>query len=263
MGLVVERDIARDDREGEGLAGGADTLDRLDELAHQFRLFGVAEVQIVGGGERLGADGGQVAPAFGDRLHAALQRVGLAIARRHVGGEGQRLGRMAVDAHDAGVAARPLQRIALDQRVVLLEHPAARAQIRRAEQLDERGAVIGGLGDVGGGDRCGRHRLDPWTVVFRRLVAQFLDRQIADLAALPHDAEAQIVGGAADHGEVEAPFDEDRLGLVALVGAQHHEHALLALRQHHLVGAHLRLADRHLVEVQLDAEVALGAHLDG
>ena len=43
---------------------------------------------------------------------------------------------------------------------------------------------------------------------------------------------------------------------------QHHEHALLAFRQHHLVGGHARLAARHVVEVELDSEVALGAHLD-
>ena len=43
---------------------------------------------------------------------------------------------------------------------------------------------------------------------------------------------------------------------------KHHEHALLALRQHHLVGAHAVLPARHAVEVELDPEVALGAHLD-
>ncbi len=42
----------------------------------------------------------------------------------------------------------------------------------------------------------------------------------------------------------------------------HHQHALLALREHHLVGAHAVLAAGHGVEVELHAEVALGAHLD-
>ena len=45
--------------------------------------------------------------------------------------------------------------------------------------------------------------------------------------------------------------------------AQHHEHALLAFRQHHLIGAHALFAHRHLVEIQLDAEIAAGAHFDG
>ena len=75
-------------------------------------------------------------------------------------------------------------------------------------------------------------------------------------------AKTQIVGGLADDGEVEAPFVENRLGFLFLLGAQHHQHALLAFRQHHLVGAHALLAHRHLVEIELDAEIALGAHLD-
>ncbi len=180
--------------------------------------FGIAEIEIVGGGQRLGAGRGQVAPAFGDRLLAAFVRVGLAIARRHVGGEGERLGRMAVDAHDAGVAARPLQRIALDQRVVLLPDPAAAGQVGPAEHLQQR------IGDVGLRNvarrpaAAGLLRLGPRPVIFRRLVAEILDRQIGDFLALVQDAEAQIVGGVADDREIEPPFPEDRLGLASFSG---------------------------------------------
>jgi len=72
--------------------------------------------------------------------------------------------------------------------------------------------------------------------------------------------EAQIVGRLADNGEVETPFHEDRLGVFFARGVEHHEHALLAFRQHHLVSAHTVLAARHLVEIEFDAEAALGAH---
>ena len=67
----------------------------------------------------------------------------------------------------------------------------------------------------------------------------------------------------ADDGEIEPPFAEDRLGFLFLFRAQHHEHALLAFRQHHLIGGHALFAHRHLVEIEFDAEIALGAHLDG
>ena len=106
VGLVVERDVARDDREVERAAGLADAFDGVDELAHDLGPLGVAEVEVVGRGDRLGADGGEVAPALGDGLLAALEGIGLAVARRDVGGEGERLGRVALDADDAGVAAR-------------------------------------------------------------------------------------------------------------------------------------------------------------
>src|SRR4029077_2516761 len=53
-----------------------------------------------------------------------------------------------------------------------------------------------------------------------------------------------------------------RLGLLFHVRLEHHEHALLALRQHHFVGAHAGFAARYLVEIERDAEIAFGAHLD-
>ena len=67
--------------------------------------------------------------------------------------------------------------------------------------------------------------------------------------------------GLADDRKIEAPFAEDRFGFLFLLRLEHHEHALLALRQHHLVGAHAGLAAWHLVEIERDTEVALGAHL--
>ncbi len=98
-------------------------------------------------------------------------------------------------------------------------------------------------------------------VVERRLVAELLDRQVGlELAAVPHH-EAQRVRRAADHREVEPPAAEHRLRLFALGGIEHHEHALLALRQQHLVGAHAGLAARHGVEVELDAQVTFRPHL--
>ena len=83
--LVVERDIARDDREIERARGLADALHATDELAHRRRLLGIAEIEIVGERERAGADRDQVAPGLGDRLLAALDRIGLAIALGDVG----------------------------------------------------------------------------------------------------------------------------------------------------------------------------------
>jgi hypothetical protein len=168
---------------------------------------------------------------------------------------------VAFDADDTGVTARQLQRIALDQRVVLLIHPAAR---RIVGGTDQRQNGIGniGLGNVAGCKRrCNLGRC-PRTVVFRAFVAQFLDRQVGDFLALMDDAEPQVVGGLADDGEIKTPFDEDRLGDFFLGGLQNHEHALLAFGQHHFIGRHALFAHRHLVQLQLDAEAALGAHFD-
>jgi hypothetical protein len=59
-------------------------FDGHDQLAHDLRAFGIAEIEVVGGGQRFGAGGGEVAPAFGDGLLAALEGVGLDIARRDI-----------------------------------------------------------------------------------------------------------------------------------------------------------------------------------
>jgi hypothetical protein len=52
VGLVVERDVARHDREIERAAGFADAFDGMDELAHDLRALGIAEIEVVGRRER-------------------------------------------------------------------------------------------------------------------------------------------------------------------------------------------------------------------
>src|SRR6185503_14345113 len=87
--LVVERYVPGNDREVERLAGFGDAAHATDELSHDLRLLRIAEVQIVGDGERLAANRGDVAPGFGDGLLAAFERVSLAIARGDIDGERQ------------------------------------------------------------------------------------------------------------------------------------------------------------------------------
>src|SRR4029077_20437556 len=125
------------DRKREGAAGFTDAADAADQLAHDFRPLGVAEIEVVSDGEWLSTDSGDVAPRFRDRLLAALERIGLAITRRHISGECQRLGPVE-HAHDRGVAPRPLYRIAQNDVVVLLPYPASGAELRRADQRLQR-----------------------------------------------------------------------------------------------------------------------------
>ena len=206
--------------------------------------------------------GDQVAPGFRHRLLAALERVSLAVARRDVRRQREAL-RPIADAHDRGVAARLLYRIAEDQVVVLLPNPALGAEVRRGEQSFERVDERHRLRHFVRRQDRGTHQFAVRPLVERRLVAKLLDRQVGhDHTAVFHD-KTLARRRLADDREIEPPLAEDRLGFRLLLGTQHHEHALLALREHHLVGAHSGLAARDLVEVEVDTEVALGAHLDG
>jgi hypothetical protein len=125
-----------------------------------------------------GADRGDVAPGFGHRLLAALERIGLAIARRHVGGQRQPLravltrttaasppGRCTVLPRMTWSYCSQTQR--LEQRSgEPISFSAARARDvhrRFTSRRDHR--QLGGVGHVR-------------PVVERRLVAKLLDRQV-------------------------------------------------------------------------------------
>src|SRR4051794_23619311 len=74
--LVVEADVAADDRDPEGAAGVSEARHRARELPGDVRLLGVAEVQAVGQAERLRADAGEVRAALEHGLDRAAIRVG-------------------------------------------------------------------------------------------------------------------------------------------------------------------------------------------
>src|SRR4029079_17659165 len=91
VGLVVERDVARYDRVVEHAAGFRHALHRAVELAHYLGPLGVGEVHVVGDGERVGADGGQVAPRLDDGLLGAHDRVGGDVAGGDAASASERL----------------------------------------------------------------------------------------------------------------------------------------------------------------------------
>ena len=52
------------------------------------------------------------------------------------------------------------------------------------------------------------------------------------------------------------------LGFLFARGIKHHEHALLAFRQHHFIRCHAFFAAGYIIKVELDAEIAFGAHFN-
>ena len=99
VGLVVERDVAGDDRDAELLGGLGDALDRLRELPADLGLLRVAEVEAVGEPDRLAAGAGDV-QRRAETAQRGRPRTGR--ARRAAGRRARRRGRGARRA-----AARP------------------------------------------------------------------------------------------------------------------------------------------------------------
>ena len=135
--LVVEGDVAADDRDAERRAGLGEGAHRAVELPGRGRLLGVAEVEAVGQAERLGADAGEVLGALEHRLQRP--RVGVAgdapaVAvdrdRDRVAGLRQRQ-----DRRVGGLG--PAHRARADHRVVLLEGPALGGDVGGGEQRQQ------------------------------------------------------------------------------------------------------------------------------
>ena len=266
FGFVVERHVPRYHRELQYRAGLPHAFDAADELGHDIGLFRVAEIEAVGDRQRFGAGRRQVAPRLGDGLFATLHRVGEAIARRAVGGDGERLvGAVDADYRRVAAGTAAAQRVGHDHMVVLLPDPALGGQVGASQQLlQRRHRVIGGRDIIGGngfGLRLGRERA-LLLVVFRRRLGQRVDGQVGHNFPLVAQHHVPGVGQRADDGEIQFPFLEDGPGLVLGAGLQHHQHPFLGFRQHHLVGAHVLFALRHPVEIQIDAHAALGRHFE-
>src|SRR5262249_56460259 len=101
------------DRKVESSACSRDSADTTHELAHDLRPLGIAEIEIVSDGERFSPDGGYIAPTFCNRLFAAFEWIGLAVARRNIRGEGETF-RAILDTNDRGLATLSLHPVSPD-----------------------------------------------------------------------------------------------------------------------------------------------------
>ena len=98
-------------------------------------------------------------------------------------------------------------------------------------------------------------------VVERAVVHQRRDRHVAHhLVAVEHP-QPLGVGDLADGGGAHLPALADLEQLGQPPRLDHAEHPLLGLRDHDLEGLHVRLAQRHLRHVDVEAHAALRRHL--
>jgi hypothetical protein len=175
-----------------------------------------------------------------------------------IGGEGQRLFG-AVHAHDARAQPRRAQRVGQHRVVVLFPHPALVGVVGAGDQRAQRVDRVdpGHFAQVGGGGVSTQGRsysgASPDSALSGRSALVSLPcrtRKRSSAMVSPTTAKSR------------SHFSKIGAGLGLLFGTQHHEHALLGFREHHLIGGHAFLAAGHAVQVEPDAQIALVAHLD-
>ena len=137
VGLVVERDVARDDRNAQRLASLRHSLDRLGELPRDLALLRVAEVETVRQPDRLGAGAGDVARRLEHGERAARPRPEATHAALAVERDGESAVAGPKPQH-GGVQPRPAHGARADEVVVAAVDPLPAADVRRAEQLEQR-----------------------------------------------------------------------------------------------------------------------------
>src|ERR1017187_3383130 len=271
-GFVIERHITAGDGCAQGRAGFRDAVDGGGKLGHDFRLFRVAEVEAICGGNWSSSGGGNFAGRLGHSVHGAEFGVDIGPAAIAVQGHGQAAlmarGACALDAHDSGFAARPLHGVGLDHGVVLLVDPALGADIGAGQKVLEVRREVAVLFQLGedlfrGLGRDGGIPCADRSVIKRRIVGERLVGNVGDQNAVMAYTEARLRLDGADDYSVEAPLLEDVEDFVLAALGGHQQHPLLAFRKHDLVGGHAGLALRHEVELHVEANAAAGAHFAG
>ena len=103
-------------------------------LPEIFRLVGIAEVEVIGHGQRNRAGAGEIARRFRDRDPPAFARIERAVERIAIGRGGEKLVRLA-EMENRGVGSRPNDRSGADHVIVLAIDPVLRGDRRIAREL--------------------------------------------------------------------------------------------------------------------------------
>ena len=239
VGVVVERDVPRDDRNPERLGRLRHPLDRLLELPRDLRLLRVAEVETVGEPDRLAADTGDIAGRVQHGERAGTKRVALTDRRPVQRNRQAAVGRP--EPEESGVQPGSPDRARTDELVVAFVDPEPATDVRLQRRRPGRGLL--------------RER---WHPVARTLLGQQARRDLADDLTVVERAQLAAVRDLTDHGPGQLPLATDPGDLVDPIGDANHP--LLALGDHDLPGLEVVLAERHAVELDVDAR-AVARHL--
>ena len=231
VGLVVEADVATDDRGVEGATRLGHTVDSFGQLPHHLRVLGVAEVEAVDDRQRAGADAGDVHHRLGHDHRCALSGIDVTPPMVAIGGQpeapaGLVSAERVAKPEEGPITAGTDDGVEEQLVVVLAVHPARVADER--EQICTAVDVIDGTGvrraasiEIGGPlERA---------VVLGRIIVQRAGRHVGEhLAVEPlPDPKCAIAGDPADHRGRHLPLLAEPENLVEVVWLNDGQHPLL------------------------------------
>ena len=191
--LVVQADVAGDERRAEFAACVREAVDGRNELREVFRLFGIAEIQTVGQSGRRCADRYDVAHGFAHRELRRSARVELSVTRIPVDREGaaERRPRNRDDDARVGISRRDRCRPAHDAVVTRKDRLARAHVVMTQNEFDHVGDV-----DVPWLFRLGRWRKRSRLPLVTNAAGEKVERHVHQLAAFPaRDVLATIGNG--------------------------------------------------------------------
>ena len=166
--------------------------------------------------------------------------------------------------HQAGIRSGAFDGVSLYHRVVLLEDPALRTDVRRGKQLLQIVIEILLCSEADCARHFARDRSFPfchWPVIDRSFFRKRMIGNISDDDAMLLHSKVTVRSYATDCNRVESPFLEDPKDLVFAPPLCDEQHALLRFAEHDLVGVHAAFALRDKVEFDLDPDATTSSHL--
>ena len=255
IGLVVEGDVAGDDRNPKRFACEGDALDRFAELPGDLLLLGIPEVEAIRCRERTTACARDVSRRFESCERAARARVERGDPPSTVERD-REAARGRPQPQDGCVESGTPDGARTNEVVVLAVDRRATAHVRRPEQVEE---LLRRRRDRTVGDRfleLASPRLD---AVAGRLLGQERDRDLAHDLVLEERSQEARLGHNADRRALELPLLADGCDPLQAVGDA--DHALLALRDDDLDRSEVGLSQGNTIEVDVDADLPATGHL--
>ena len=263
--LVVEADVATDNRDPEGDTGLGNAVHGLRELPHHLGVLGIAEVEAVHDGQRSGPNAGQVHQRLGDHPGRTTAGVDGTPAVVAVGGHGQAptgldAGGGVPELQHRGIVARTHHRVQ-EQLVVVLPVDPGRIH-QQVQQVETR--ILRCLQVFARWAR-GCLRCGAGTVVQGCVLVEGGGRHVGQHLAVEavQDAQRAAVGDPADDCGPDLPPLADGHHPVEAVGLHDGQHPLLGFAGHDLVGLHPRLPSGHGRHVHVHADPAARRRLAG